>query len=229
MIGEFVKLPGVNKTIGAGESKASVKVANGLQVDLRVVPSENFGAALLYFTGSKDHNVKIRGLAQNQKMTLNEWGLYKIDEYEKAKKETAKPPQLKPVASKTEESIYKALGMVYIEPEMREDLGEVELAKENKLPKLITHQRLSRRSAHAYDRLRRPNTIEEMAEAAKAAGYEYLAITDHSKSQAIANGLTVERLLTHIEEIHKVSDNAQGNHAAGGFGGGYSGRWADGL
>ena len=106
VIAEFVKLPGVVQTLGAGESKGSVKVANGMQVDLRVVPHDNFGAALLYFTGSKEHNVKIRGLAQKQKMTLNEWGLYDIAKYEKAKKETAKPPPIKAVASETEESIY---------------------------------------------------------------------------------------------------------------------------
>ena len=210
VIGEFVKLPGVIQTIGAGESKASVKVANGMQVDLRVVPSENFGAALLYFTGSKEHNVKIRGMAQKQKMTLNEWGLYKIDQYEKAKKETAKPPELKPVASETEESIYAAFGMAYVEPEMREDLGEIELAKENKLPKLITIKDI-RGDLHTHTNASDGrNTIEEMAAAAKEAGYEYLAITDHSKAMAMARGLTVDRLIEHIEEIHRISDKLKG-------------------
>jgi DNA polymerase (family X) len=210
VIEEFVKLPGVVQTLGAGESKGSVKVANGMQVDLRVVPEENFGAALLYFTGSKEHNVKIRGLAQKQKMTLNEWGLYEIAKYEKAKKETAKPPALKAVASESEESIYKALGMEYVEPEMREDLGEIELAREDKLPKLIARRDI-RGDLHTHTNASDGrNTIEEMAAAAKAAGYEFLAITDHSKAMAMANGLTVERLIKHIEQIHKVSDKLKG-------------------
>ncbi|HEX3356095.1 MAG TPA: DNA polymerase/3'-5' exonuclease PolX [Tepidisphaeraceae bacterium] len=210
VIEEFVKLPGVVQTLGAGESKASVKVANGMQVDLRVVPRENFGAALMYFTGSKEHNVKIRGLAQKQKMTLNEWGLYEIAKYEKAKKETAKPPPIKAVASESEESIYQSLGIVYVEPEMREDFGEVELARDNKLPKLITLKDI-RGDLHTHTNASDGrNTIEEMAAAAKAAGYEFLAITDHSKAMAMANGLTVDRLIKHIEQIHKVSDKLKG-------------------
>jgi DNA polymerase (family 10) len=210
VIGEFVKLPGVIQTLGAGESKGSVKVANGMQVDLRVVPEENFGAALLYFTGSKEHNVKIRGLAQKQKMTLNEWGLYDLAKYEKAKKETAKPPPIKPVASESEESIYTALGMAYVEPEMREDFGEVELAKQNKLPKLITIKDI-RGDLHTHTNASDgQNTIEEMAAAAKAAGYEFLGVTDHSKALAMAHGLTVDRLIKHIEEIHRISDKLKG-------------------
>ena len=137
--------------------------------------------------------MKIRGLAQKQKMTLNEWGLYEIAKYEKAKKETAKPPQLKPVASESEESIYAALGLAYIEPEMREDFGEVELAKANKLPKLITVKDI-RGDLHTHTNASDGrNTIEEMAAAAKAAGYEYLGVTDHSKAMAMARGLTVDR------------------------------------
>jgi DNA polymerase (family 10) len=210
VIGEFVKLPGVIQTLGAGESKGSVKVANGMQVDLRVVPHDNFGAALLYFTGSKEHNVKIRGLAQKQKMTLNEWGLYKLDQYEKAKKETAKPPPIKPVASESEESIYIALGLSFIEPEMREDFGEIELAKDDKLPNLITIKDI-RGDLHTHTTASDGrNTIEEMAAAAKKAGYEYLGVTDHSKAMAMARGLTVDRLLKHIEEIHRVSDKLKG-------------------
>src|SRR6185295_19084842 len=134
----FVDLPGVIQTLVAGQSKTSVKVANGMQVDLRIVPEENFGAALQYFTGSKEHNVKVRSLALKKKMTLNEWGLYKLDEYEKAPKETAKPPGLKPRASRTEEEIYRALDLQYVEPELREDRGEIDAAKETRIPILIT-------------------------------------------------------------------------------------------
>ncbi|HEY7089644.1 MAG TPA: PHP domain-containing protein, partial [Tepidisphaeraceae bacterium] len=206
----FVKFPQVQKVLGEGPTKASIVTAAGLQVDVRVVPDENFGAALLYFTGSKDHNVRIRGLAQDKGMTLNEWGLYKLDEYDKAKKKTGEAPAIKPVASKSEAEIYKKLGMTYIEPEMREDRNEVGLAIENKLPKLVARSDY-RGDLHCHTTASDGTaTIEQMAEAAIQRGYEYLAITDHSKSQVIANGLPVERLLAHAKEIRKVSDRFKG-------------------
>jgi DNA polymerase (family X) len=181
-----------------------------LQVDLRVVPAENFGAALLYFTGSKDHNVRIRGLAQDMGMTLNEWGLYDLDAYEKADRKTGAAPKLKPIASRTETEVYKKLGMAFVEPEMREDRGEVDLALKNKLPKLIERSDY-RGDLHAHTTASDGTaTIEQMAQAAIALGYEYLAITDHSKSQVIANGLSVERLLAHAKEIRRVSDRLGG-------------------
>jgi DNA polymerase (family 10) len=202
----FVKFPQVGKILGEGDTKASIVTAGGLQVDLRVVPVENFGAALLYFTGSKDHNVRIRGLAQDNGMTLNEWGLYKLDAYEKADKETARPPKLKPLASKSEAEIYKKLGMDFIEPEIRENRGEVDLALKGKLPKLIE---LSDYKGDLHSHTTASDgtaSIEQMAEAAIARGYLFLAITDHSKSQVIANGLSAERLLAHAKAIRKVSD-----------------------
>jgi DNA polymerase (family X) len=206
----FVDLPGVVQTIVRGPSKASVKAANGMQVDLRIVPEENFGAALLYFTGSKEHNVKIRGLAQKQKMTLNEWGLYRIEEYESAEKQVAMPPKLKPVASATEAEIYRALGMQYVEPELREGFGEVELARENRLPALITRDDIHG-DLHAHTTASDGTaSIEEMAAAAKAMGYEYLAITDHSKALAMTRGLDEERLALHVEEIRRVSSKLKG-------------------
>ncbi|HTL30582.1 MAG TPA: DNA polymerase/3'-5' exonuclease PolX [Tepidisphaeraceae bacterium] len=206
----FVQLPGVIQTMVAGPSKTSVKIANGMQVDLRLVPAENFGAALLYFTGSKEHNVKIRGLAQKKGMTLNEWGLYKLDEYEKAAKEIAKAPPIKPVASKTEEDVYEALGLVYIEPELREGFTEIDLAREKKLPVLI-EQKDIRSDLHTHttesDGL---GSIEEMAHAAKEMGYDVLAITDHSKAMGMTNGLSVERLLKHIDNVHRISEKLKG-------------------
>jgi DNA polymerase (family 10) len=202
----FVNSPQVSKVLGEGPTKASILTGNGLQVDLRVVPDENFGAALLYFTGSKDHNVRIRGLAQDKGMTLNEWGLYKLADYEKAKKKTGEAPILKPLASKTESEIYKKLGMAYIEPEMREDCGEVDLAITNALPVLIERSDY-RGDLHCHTTASDGKaSIEQMAEAAITRGYEFLAITDHSKSQAIANGLPVEKLLAHVKEIHKVGE-----------------------
>lgn len=207
---EFVKLPAASRVLGQGAIKASIVTDRGLQVDLRVLPEEHFGAALLYFTGSKDHNVKIRSLAQKKGMTLNEWGLYKLDEYEKADKKTGEAPRIKPLASRTEESIYRKLGMAYVEPEMREDRGEVEAALEDRLPKLIARADI-RGDLHSHTTASDGQaSIEQMAEAAKALGYEYLAITDHSKSSAVANGLSVERLLKHITEVRKIGDRLKG-------------------
>lgn len=206
----FVQMPGVIQVMVCGPSKCSVKVANGMQVDLRIVPNECFGAALMYFTGSKEHNVKVRGLALKKKLTLNEWGLYKLDEYDKSVKEIAKLPAVKSVAGETEESIYKKLGLDFIDPELREDRGEVELASTKSLPALITRGDI-RGDLHTHTTASDGTaSIEEMALAAKALGYEYLAITDHSKALAMANGLTVERLIKHIEEIHRVGDRMKG-------------------
>lgn len=206
----FTKFPEVSKILGQGPTKASILTPSGLQVDLRIVPIENFGAALLYFTGSKDHNVKLRGRAQDQKTTLNEWGLYKLSDYEKAEKKTGEAPDLKPLASKTEADVYKKLGLPFIEPELREDRGEIVAADENRLPNLITRSDI-RGDLHTHTTASDGiNTIEEMAAAAKALGYEYLAVTDHSKSQVIANGLTAERLMKHAGAIRKIGDKLKG-------------------
>ena len=206
----FVKFPEVQKILGQGSTKASVLTAGGLQVDLRIVPVDNFGAALLYFTGSKDHNVKLRSRAQSQGLTLNEWGLYKLDEYDKAAKKTGEAPPMKPAASKSEADVYAKLGLPFIEPEMREDRGEFEAGLRGKLPALVTRADI-RGDLHTHTTASDgAASIEEMAEAAKALGYEYLAITDHSKSQVIANGLTAERLLRHVREIHKANDRIKG-------------------
>ncbi len=206
----FAKFPEVQQVIVQGPSKVSVRVVGGLQVDLRMVPAENFGAALLYFTGSKDHNVKLRGLAQDKKFTLNEWGLYRLDEYDRAAKKTAEAPSIKPVASKTEADVYEALGLGYIEPELRECHGEVEGAASKRLPKLIERTDL-RGDLHSHTTASDgSNSIEEMARAAMALGYQFLAITDHSKSQVIANGLSAERLLKHVAAIHEVGKRLKG-------------------
>ncbi|MBC7783251.1 MAG: DNA polymerase/3'-5' exonuclease PolX [Burkholderiales bacterium] len=206
----FTKFPQVGRVLGQGETKSSVLVDGGLQVDLRIVPEEHFGAAMQYFTGSKEHNVTLRGLAQDKGMTLNEWGLYKLTEYDKAKKLTGKPPAVPAVASRSEEDIYEALGMDWIPPELREDRGEIALATAHKVPKLIVVKDI-RGDLHSHTKASDgDSTIEQMAEAAIALGYEYLGITDHSKSQVIANGLSVERLLKHLEAIRKVAAKIKG-------------------
>jgi DNA polymerase (family 10) len=206
----FVKVPEVQRILGQGTTKASVLTAGGLQVDLRIVPPENFGAALLYFTGSKDHNVKLRGRALTMGLTLNEWGLYKLDEYDRAAKKTAEAPPIKPVASKTEADVYAKLDLSFVEPEMREARGEVEAAEQKKLPTLIALADI-RGDLHMHTTASDGTaSIQQMAEAAMALGYEYIAITDHSKSQVIAKGLSVERLLQHIKDIHKVGEQIKG-------------------
>jgi DNA polymerase (family X) len=206
----FVKFPLVDRILGQGPTKSSVLTTKGMQVDLRIVPAENFGAALQYFTGSKDHNTRLRGLAQDKKMTLNEWGLYKLEEYDRSEKKPGFPPKAKPVASKTEEDIYHALGMEWMEPVLREDRGEIEAARTGKLPKIVQLKDI-RGDLHSHTVASDGQaTIEQMAQAAKARGYEFLAITDHSKSQVIANGLSADRLLKHVKEIRRVSDQMKG-------------------
>lgn len=209
----FVNSPGVRQILGHGDFKSSVSMESGLQVDLRVVPAKFFGATLQYFTGSKDHNKHLRGIAIEQGYTLNEWGVFKIDEWEKAKAASKTPwltRGLKNYASKTEAEIYEKLGLAYIEPELREDRGELDLAAAGKLPTLIQRGDI-RGDLHCHTVASDgSNSIEEMAEAAKALGYEYLVITDHSKSQVIANGLDAKRLMVHAAAVRKANDAIKG-------------------
>ncbi len=202
----FVKFPQVRRVLGQGNTKASAIVGENLQVDLRIVPADCFGAALLYFTGSKDHNVKLRGMAQDRDMTLNEWGLYGIKAYENATKKPGEAPRLKSVAGKTETEIYEKLGLPYIEPELREDRGEIEAAADGRLPELLElsdiHGDLHTHTTASDGKA----SIEQMAQAAIARGYKFLGITDHSKSQVIANGLSAERLLAHVKNIRKIGE-----------------------
>lgn len=195
VIEAFTNLPRVTEVLAAGTTKASVRVADGLQMDLRVVPPAHYGAALNYFTGSQAHNVHLRGLAQSKGLKLSEYGLFKGDRC---------------LAARTEESIYRKLGMDYVEPELREDRGEVEAALEGELPDLVElrdirgdlHMHSNYSDGHA--------TIEEVARAAKARGYKYVAITDHSRSLGIAHGLSVERLLEQADEIAQVNARVNG-------------------
>ncbi|MGD0464902.1 MAG: DNA polymerase/3'-5' exonuclease PolX [Tepidisphaeraceae bacterium] len=206
----FVKFPLVQRILGQGPTKASVLTSKGMQVDLRIVPAENFGAALQYFTGSKDHNTHLRGLAQEKKMTLNEWGLYKLDEYDRSEKKPGFPPKAKPLASKTEEDIYRALGLEWMEPVLREDRGEIDAARAGKLPRIVQLKDI-RGDLHSHTIASDGQaSIEQMAQAAMARGYEFLAITDHSKTQVIASGLSAERLIQHVREIRRVSDQLKG-------------------
>jgi DNA polymerase (family 10) len=207
---DFVKIPEAQRVLAHGQTKASILTSAGVQVDLRIVAPENFGAALLYFTGSKHHNVKLRGRAQDMEMTLNEWGLYRLAAYEKAAKKPGAAPAIKAVAGETEASVYSALGLAMIEPELREDRGEIEAAAAGTLPKLISPGDI-KGDLHCHTTASDGTaSILEMARAAQALGYKFLALTDHSKSQVIANGLSAERLLKHAADIRAAGRQLKG-------------------
>src|SRR5215469_6262566 len=183
--------------IASGDNKISFHLRSGIQVDVRLLPPESFGAAMQYFTGSKAHNVSLRQRALRMKYTLNEYSLATLEGE-------------KPVAGKTEEEIYAKLQLDYIPPEMRENLGEIDLAQTHALPQLITQKDLQG-DVHMHTvETDGKNTIEEMAEAARERGYKYMAITDHSKNLAFANGLDDERALKHIQRIRAANDAIDG-------------------
>lgn len=191
IIEHLLRFPGLMDVIAQGENKVSFRHRNGMQVDVRLLPPESFGAAMQYFTGSKAHNVALRQRALKMGFTLNEYSLARVED-------------AKPVARKTEEEIYAKLKLDFIPPELRENLGEIEAAAGHTLPVLI-HLSDIRGDVHMHTvETDGRNTIEEMAEAARERGYEYMAITDHSKNLAFANGLTDERALAHIERIRAV-------------------------
>ena len=195
IIEAFTKLPEVSEVLAAGTTKASVLVKQGFQADLRVVPKKSFGAALNYFTGSKEHNVALRGLAIDKKLKLNEYGLFKGD---------------RAVAGTDEEGIYAKLGLAYVEPELREDRGEVQAAQENALPRLLEISDI-RGDLHMHSTASDGSTsIEELALAAKAKGYEYIAMTEHSASSAIAHGLNADRLRRQIEKVRRADAKIKG-------------------
>lgn len=203
----FRGLPMVAEVIAAGPTKSSVRIAGNIQVDLRVVRSDRYGAALLYFTGSKAHNVALRGRAEKMKLRLNEYGLWHAEDFTK---ETLKNPDARPVAAKSEAEVYKKLKLAHIEPELREDRGEVDAAESGNLPQLITVDDI-RAELHAHSTASDGVwSIEEFAAIAKARGYHTIAITDHSKGQPQANGLTAERLLKHIQHIHEIRKQIDG-------------------
>lgn len=183
--------------IARGDNKISFHTRNGMQVDVRLLAPESFGAALQYFTGSKSHNIALRQRALKMGFTLNEYGLARLEDEKR-------------VASKTEEDIYAKLKLDYIPPELRESLGEIEAAEKHALPDLITEEDIQG-DVHMHTvETDGKNTIEEMAEAAQARGYKYIAITDHSKNLAFANGLDDKRAVEHIAHIRAVDKKLAG-------------------
>jgi DNA polymerase (family X) len=193
----IAKYPPLMDIIAQGDNKISSHLRSGMQVDVRLLPPESFGAAMQYFTGSKAHNVALRQRALRMGYTLNEYSLADL------KTE-------KPVAGKTEEEIYARLKLDYIPPELRENLGEIDAAEKHTLPTLITLGDLQGDvHMHTVETDGR-NTIEEMAEAARARGYKYMAITDHSKNLAFANGLDDKRAVAHIQRIRDANEKIAG-------------------
>jgi DNA polymerase (family 10) len=201
---QFIKTPGVVNVIAHGDTKSSIKLRTGLNVDLRVVPSDSYGAALNYFTGSKDHNVALRKMGVAKGWKLNEYGLFKATA-EKGRNITEKM-----IAGKTEEALYKAFDMDYIEPELRENTGEIEAARAHKLPKLIGYNDLRGDLQIQTTWTDGAETIEAMARAAMDRGLEYIVITDHTKRLAMTHGLDEKRIVQQWKEIDTVNKKLRG-------------------
>ncbi len=188
----FVRMDDVASVTAHGLTKSSVRLSSNLQVDLRVVPGDSFGAGLQYFTGNVDHNVQLRSMAIKKGLRLNEYGLFKAE---------------KQVAGKTEDGIYHALGLEWIPPELREGSGEIEAAERGKLPDLVELTDM-RGDLHSHtDQSDGVHSIEQMLTAAQAKNYEYYCVSDHTQSLTIANGMDEERLLKRIDEIDDLNSS----------------------
>jgi DNA polymerase (family 10) len=192
----FTTAPAVERVLAKGDTKSSVIVARGLQIDLRVVPPASWGAALLYFTGSKEHNVRLRGHALKQKLLLNEYGLYRVGAEERGQE----------IASRTEEEVYAALAMDWIAPELREDHGEIDAALAHALPSLVSVGDI-RGDLHTHTNWTDGrDDLASMARRAKAKGYAYMAVTDHSPGLGMTNGLSAERIAARLAEARKLNE-----------------------
>jgi len=191
----FTHLQEVKEVLASGKTKASIIAGGGTQIDLRVVEEDSYGAALQYFTGSKGHNIHLRGIAKAKGIKINEYGVFKGN---------------KRIAGKEEKDVYRSLGMDWIEPELREDRGEIEAAQEKRLPKLVQESEI-KGDLHVHSKWSDgTSSIEEIAQAAQKRGYQYVAICDHSKSLRIAHGLDESRLKKQIEEIDRINEKLKG-------------------
>ncbi|OLE00902.1 MAG: hypothetical protein AUG80_01165, partial [Candidatus Rokubacteria bacterium 13_1_20CM_4_68_9] len=191
VIETLTSLPSVTEVIARGDTKVSVRHQDGLQVDLRVVEPSAFGAALQYFTGSKDHNVRVRELAKRRGLTISEYGVFE----EKSGRR---------VAGETEDEVYAAVGLPWIPPELRENTGEIDAARNGGLPELITADRI-RGDLHAHtDWSDGHLSLEKLVTAAEDRGYEYIAVSDHSRSDTIAGGLSIDELRAQIQQIRQL-------------------------
>ncbi|MCH8267047.1 MAG: DNA polymerase/3'-5' exonuclease PolX [Acidobacteria bacterium] len=193
----LLKFPKVAEVIASGENKVSVKLKEGIQVDVRMLAPESYGAAMQYFTGSKAHNVALRDRAKRMGYKLSEYGLFRISDDRK-------------VAGRTEEEVYQALDLSYIEPELRENTGEIDAAAAGKLPRLLRQEDI-RGDLHMHTTATDGRcSILEMAQAAQQRNLEYIAITDHSQALAMANGMNEKRVLAQIKEIRKAESRLEG-------------------
>jgi len=193
----ILKYPEIKQELAHGENKVSVLLDSGIQVDVRLLEKKSFGAALMYFTGSKEHNVALRGRANTMGWTLNEYALTTLK-------------GSKVVAGKTEEEIYSKLKVDFIEPELRENTGEIEAAEHHKLPKLVKLSEIKGDLQMHTTASDGHNSIEEMGEAARALGYEYIALTDHSQAVTVANGMDEKRTLEQIKKIGAAQTRVHG-------------------
>lgn len=191
----LVKFPEVAQVLAKGEDKVSFKLVSGMQVDIRLLAPESYGAALMYFTGSKEHNVALRARAQRAGLKLSEYGLFRGE---------------RTVAGRTEEEVYDALGLPWIPPELRENMGEIEAAEEGRLPHLVELKDIRGDLQMHTTASDGKNSIEEMAAAAKDLGYRYILITDHSKAVTIANGLDEKRAREHLKRLRGARQRVKG-------------------
>jgi len=197
LIDRILQFPGIADVLARGENKVSFKLRSGMQIDVRILPPDSFGAALQYFTGSKAHNVALRQRALKRGFTLNEYGLFTLEDNQLA-------------ASATEEEIYGKLGLDWIPPELRENCGELEAAEKHALPQLVRLEDI-RGEVHMHTvETDGRCTIEEMALAARERGYQYIAITEHSKNLAFANGLDEKRTVEHAQRLRRASEQIEG-------------------
>jgi len=198
IIRTFSKFPGVTRVLAEGQTKGSVMIqteSGEQQVDLRIVEEREFGAALQYFTGSKAHNIKLRGMAKEKGLKISEYGVFRGE---------------KKIAGYDEEEVYETLGLPLIPPELREDRGEIELALENKLPHLVGYSDI-KGDLHVHSRWSDGNlTIKELAELARGLNYIYIAICDHSQAVKYAGGLSPDHLIEQMEEIEKLNRSLKG-------------------
>ena len=198
----FTSMEGIAEVTAHGDTKSSIRLEGGMQADIRVVPSEQFYFALHHFTGSKDHNVRMRQKALSLGLSLSEWGLRPEEEKDSSRKAG-------PVEANSEEDIFKALGLQYVPPSLREGMGEVEAAERNELPELLEFSDLKGCFHNHTTASDGRNTLEEMAEEADRRGWEYLGISDHSKASFQANGLDEERLSKQVQAIKTINESGK--------------------
>jgi DNA polymerase (family 10) len=193
---EFCQLKDVKEVLSQGETKSAIIVAGNLRIDLRIIKLESYGSALNYFTGSKDHNIKLRSIAQEQGKKLSEYGVFKQN------KDSSEGKKL---AGETEQEVYQELNLSYIEPELREDTGEIDATRENKLPNLVETSEIKGDLQMHTEYSDGDNTILEMAQKAEKLGYEYICITDHGPTVSVTGGMELEGFKKQREEINRVN------------------------